>query len=342
MRPTRALAFSTLASTFMALAISLACRRPAAAPAQAATAQIAAPLLDPALPAYAAPQVSGEVASIGSDSMDPLIQLWADDFKALNPAVTFRIVSKGSATAPKALVAGDSLIGQMSRPMNDAELASFQAKFGYAPTQVIVAADALAIYVNAGNPLPKLSLAQVDAIFGRDRKAGYPKGLRVWGDFGLESGWQTKAIQPYGRNENSGTRAFFQEHVLLKGAYRPEVKALDDQFATVEAVASDPNGIAYGPIQHKVPGVRAVPLENQGKAVMPSTANILSGAYPLRRFLYIYVNKAPGKALPGQVRAFLAYALSRNGQASVVSFGAIPIRLDVAQADLAKLDQERP
>ena len=339
MRPNRALAALTLGCTLAAIAISLACGKPAAAPAPQAA---AVPLLDPALPIYAAPQVAGEVASIGSDSMDPLIQLWADDFKSLNPAVTFRIVSKGSATAPKALVAGDALIGQMSRPMNDAEESAFKAKFGYAPTQIIVAADALAIYVNASNPLPRLSLAQVDAVFGRDRKAGYGKDLRAWGDFGLENGWQAKAIQPYGRNENSGTRAFFQEHVLLKGAYRPEVKALDDQFATVEAVASDPAGIAYGPIQHKVQGVRAVPLENKGEAVMPSTANILSGAYPLKRFLYIYVNKAPGKPLPQQVRAFLGYALSRNGQASVAAFGAIPIRLDAAQAGLAKLDEERP
>lgn len=342
MRPNRALAALTLGCTFAAMALSLACRKPAAAPASASgPAQASAvPLIDPALPAYRAEAVSGEIASIGSDSMDPLIQLWADDFKALNPGVSFRIVSKGSATAPKALVAGDSLIGQMSRPMNEKEEASFKAAFGYAPTQVVVAVDALALYVNAGNPLPRLSLAQVDAIFGRERKAGYPKDLRSWGDLGLESGWQVRAIQPYGRNENSGTRAFFQEHVLLKGAYRPEVKALDDQFATVEAVASDTAGIAYGPIQHKVPGVRAVPIAEGAKAdgVLPSTAAILSGAYPLKRFLYIYVNKAPGKPLPPQVRAFLAYALSKNGQASVASFGAIPIRTDIARADLAKLD----
>ena len=89
-------------------------------------------------------------------------------------------------------------------------------------------------------------------------------------DFGLENGWQAKAIQPYGRNENSGTRAFFQEHVLLKGAYRPEVKALDDQFATVEAVAADPAGIAYGPIQHKVQGVRAVPLACRQQFLPPA------------------------------------------------------------------------
>lgn len=334
MRPIRAIAALTLGCTFAALALSLACRKPAPAPPAAA----ALPLLDTALPAYRADPVSGEIASIGSDSMDPLIQLWADDFKALNPGVAFRIVSKGSATAPRALVAGDALIGQMSRPMNEQEEAAFKGKFGYAPTQVIVAADALAIYVNAGNPLPKLSLAQADAVFGQDRKAGYPRDLRSWGDFGLGNGWQLRAIQPYGRNENSGTRAFFQEHVLLKGAYRPEVKALDDQFATVEAVAADVSGIAYGPIQHKVQGVRAVPIEGKGGPVMPSTANILSGAYPLKRFLYIYVNKAPGKPLPPQIRAFLAYALSRNGQASVASFGAIPIRADIASADLAKLD----
>ena len=336
MRPNRALAFLTLASTFIALAISLACHKPEAAAATPSAAAL--PLLDPALPAYTAAPVGGEVASIGSDSMDPLIQLWADDFRSLNPSVTFRIVSKGSATAPRALVAGDSLIGQMSRPMNGAELASFRAKFGYEPTQIIVAADALAIYVNAGNPLPRLSLSQADAVFGSERKAGYAKDLRSWGDLGLEGGWQARAIQPYGRNENSGTRAFFQEHVLLKGAYRPQVKALDDQFATVEAVAADPAGIAYGPIQHKVQGVRAVPIEQKDAAVLPTTANILSGAYPLKRFLYIYVNKAPGRPLPDAIHAFLAYALSRNGQASVAAFGAIPIRTDIARADLAKLD----
>ncbi len=324
-----------LLSMIVATGLALACHR--AEPAMP-SAQAALPLLDPALPIYSAPQVHGEIASIGSDSMDPLIQLWADDFRALNPGATFHIVSKGSATAPRALVAGETLMGQMSRPMNDAELASFTAKFGYAPTQVVVAADALAIYVNAGNPIPSLRLDQVDAIFGKDRKAGYPKDLRSWGDLGLEGGWQVRTIQPYGRDENSGTRAFFKEHVLLKGEYRPEVKPIADQFATVEAVASDPAGIAYGPIQHKVQGVRAVPLLERGQAVLPTTANILSGRYPLKRYLYIYVNKAPGKPLPEAVQAFLAYALSRNGQASVATFGAIPIRMDKVQDDLAKLD----
>lgn len=334
MRPDRALSLSIF-FTAVALALSLACHRSGTA---APVAQAALPLLDPMLPPYSGHPVSGEIASIGSDSMDPLIQLWADDFKGQNPAATFHIVSKGSATAPKALVAGESLMGQMSRPMSEGELSSFRAKFGYAPTQLVVAADALAIYVNAGNPLPRLQLDEVDAIFGKDRKAGYAKDIRSWGDLGLEGGWQLRAVQPYGRDENSGTRAFFKEHVLLKGEFRPQVKAIADQFATVEAVASDSSGIAYGPIQHKVQGVRAVPLVEKGQPVFPTTADILSGRYPLKRFLYIYVNKAPGKPLPEAVHAFLAYALSRNGQASVATFGAIPIRADVARGDLAKLD----
>ena len=335
MLPHRALSIATLLAGGIPLAVSLACHAPSpAAPAQ----QSALPLVDPALPVYTAPRVSGEIVSIGSDSMDPLIQLWADDFRMLNPGVTFKIISKGSATAPRALVAGESLMGQMSRPMNGAELAAFTAKFGYAPTQVVVAADALAIYVNAGNPLPRLQLDQVDAIFGKNRKGGHPKDIRSWGDLGLEGGWQVRPVQPYGRDENSGTRAFFKEHVLLNGEFRPEVKARSDQFATVEAVAADSSGIAYGPIQHKVQGVRAVPLVERGQAVLPSTANILSGLYPLKRFLYIYVNKAPGKPLPDSLRAFLSYALSRNGQTSVASFGAIPIRMEIAREDLSKLN----
>lgn len=347
--------FLVIPAILSALALSQACTHaPVAAPAQpapqaaakpvaqpaAVQAEAAQPLLDPALPAYqSGAEVSGEIASIGSDSMDPLIQLWADDFRNLHPKVSFRIVSKGSATAPRALVAGQTLMGQMSRPMNAEELASFQAKFGYAPTELVVAVDALALYVNESNPLARLRMEQVDAIFGRERRGGYPSDLRAWDGLGLDGAWQGRAIQPYGRDENSGTRAFFKEHVLKKGEYRPEVKALADQFATVEAVASDPAGIAYGPIQHQVRGVRAVPVVDYGgsEAVVPTTANILSGRYPLKRFLYVYVNKQPGQPLPPALREFLAYVLSRNGQSSVATFGAIPIRTDLARRDLDKL-----
>lgn len=281
----------------------------------------------------------GVITSVGSDSMDPLMQLWLDDFHAAHPGITYNLVSKGSATAPKAMVAGTTLMGQMSREMNAGELASFQAKFGYPPTRIVVAMDALAIYVNANNPIAKLGLEQVDAIFSRDRKAGYASPLDTWGDLGLTLEWATRHIQPYGRDENSGTRAFFQEHVLRRGEYKPIVKAVPDQFALVEAAAMDASAIAYGPIQHSLRMVKAVPIVdfNSITPILPTVENVLNGKYPLARFLYIYVNIAPGQATDPLVKEFLRFVLSRQGQSDVANFGAIPLPADLASVNLNKV-----
>jgi len=298
--------------------------------------------LDPGLPVYSpAPSVAlqGTITCVGSDSMDPILQLWASDFRQHHPKVTFEILSKGSGTAPKALVAGTSQLGHMSREMNPQELAQFEAKYGYAPTRVVVAVDALAVYVNANNPIRTLTLEQVDAIFSSTRKAGYPEDLATWGEVGLKQEWKTRAIQPYGRDENSGTRAFFKEHALKKGDYKPSVKAVADQFALVEAPAMDGAGISYGPVQHSVRMVRAVPLIDFGgdKPMVPTVENILNGKYPLTRFLYIYVNRKPGQPMNPLVQEFLYSILSKGGQKEVAEFGAIPLPADMAMQNLGKL-----
>jgi phosphate transport system substrate-binding protein len=271
--------------------------------------------------------------------MEPLLLLWAMDFKAQHPKVALDFRCKGSATAPKALVAGETLVGHMSREMNEAELNAFRAKFGYDPTRIVVAADALAVYVNANNPVKQLSLAEVDAVFGKQRKGGFPKAVRTWGDLGLEGEWKNREIQPYGRDENSGTRAFFKEHVLKKGDFKEEVKAVSDQFGVAEALTTDASGIGYGPIQHHIAQVRQVPVVDFGgeEPISPTPANILGGRYPLYRFLYIYVNKAPGKELDPAIKAFLNFALSKQGQAGVASFGALPLPKDLVRINLSKL-----
>jgi phosphate transport system substrate-binding protein len=332
-----------------------ACARPVATPAppQAAappaakqeTPLVAQPRpapLEQKLPDFvpdAALPKTGSITSIGSDSMDPLMQLWLDDFRASHPGITYNLVSKGSATAPKAMVAGTSLMGQMSREMNVAELAAFQDKFGYPPTRIVVAMDALAVYVNANNPIAKLGLEQVDAIFSRDRKAGYGRALDTWGDLGLTLEWATRAIQPYGRDENSGTRAFFREHVLKQGEFKAIVKAVPDQFALVEAAAMDASAIAYGPVQHALRMVKAVPIVDFHAIdpILPTVENILNGKYPLARFLYIYVNVRPGQTADPLIKEFLRFVLSRQGQSDVANFGAIPLPADLASINLGKL-----
>jgi phosphate transport system substrate-binding protein len=283
-------------------------------------------------------RLAGTLASIGSDSMDPLLQLWIEDFRKFQPSVNFNVISKGSATAPRALVAGTTLMGHMSREMNAEELAAFQAKFGYAPTRIVVAADALGVYVNVNNPVKALHMEEVDAIFSRDRKGGAPKALDAWGDLGLLEEWANRPIHAYGRDENSGTRAFFKEHALRKGEFRDAVRAMPDQFAVVEAVAIDSGGIAYGPLQHAVRSVRPVPLfDFKSPVPVPATVEtILDGKYPLKRFLYLYVNARPDQPMDPLVREFLRFVLSRQGQESAAKFGVIPLPADLAEMNRRK------
>lgn len=295
-----------------------------------------------ALPVYAPKppeNLRGTLACVGSDSMDPLMQLWTDTFHQHYPKVTFNIVSKGSGTAPVALVDGTSQIGHMSREMTPQELAKFQARFGYAPTRLVVAMDALAVYVNGNNPVSSLTLEQVDAIFSTTRKGGFPKDLATWGDLGLGDVWTNRVIQPYGRDAQSGTRAFFKEHALRKGDYKVNVKEVPDQFALVEAPAADAAGISYGPIQHSVRMVKSVPIVDfKGSSpVVPTVENVLNGRYPLTRFLYIYVNRKPGQPVDPMVLEFITYVLSSNGQRAVADFGAVALPADLARINLGKI-----
>jgi phosphate transport system substrate-binding protein len=321
---------------------TLACQRAADVPENPVPAAATAPVPRPAqLPPYS-PEVpvSGELKSVGSDSMEPLMALWGQDFRKFHPRITTAFICKGSATAPRALIDGSAIMGQMSREMTSQEIEAFQAKYGYAPTRIPVAVDALVIYVNANNPVRHLTMEEIDAIFSTTRKGGAKKDISRWGDLGLGGDWAQRDIQLYGRDENSGTRAFFREHILLKGDFKPSLKAYMDQFAVVEAPGVDGGGIGYGPLQYSNQMVKGVPVAafRSDRYVEPTLANIQNATYPLTRFLFIYVNKAPGRALDPAVREFLRFALSREGQADVASFGAIGIPADLAAMGAGKLN----
>ena len=295
-----------------------------------------------ALPSYVPlnpDSLQGTIACVGSDSMDPLLQLWADTFHQHYPDISFGIISKGSGTAPEALANGTSQVGHMSREMTPEELSKFQAKFGYLPTRLVVAMDALAVYVNGNNPVPSLTLEQVDAIFSSTRRAGYARDLVTWGDLGLGDVWTNRVIQPYGRDPQSGTRVFFKEHVLKKGEYKSNLKEVPDQFALVEAPAADASGISYGPIQHSVRMVKSVPIVDfKGTTPIPPTVeNVLNGRYPLTRFLYIYVNRKPGRLMDPKVMEFIKFILSSQGQRAVADFGAVALPADLAKINLSKI-----
>lgn len=312
----------------------------AAAVSGVAWAVWAAPVqVDPDLPVYQrVPGVSGNLNSIGSDTLNNLMTFWAEGFQALYPNVRIQVEGKGSSTAPPALIEGTSQLGPMSREMKGAEIDAFERKFGYKPTAIRVAIDTLAVFVHRDNPIESLTLAQVDSIFSTTRKRGGPPVER-WGDLGLTGPWANRPLSLYGRNSASGTYGFFKEHALLGGDFKPQVKEQPGSSSVVQGVANDPAGVGYSGIGYRTSGVRAVPLVGaDGKPHEPTMENALNGDYPLARFLYIYVNKPPGRPLDRLTAEFLRYVLSRAGQEVVVKDGYYPLPAAVAEEELKKLE----
>ena len=282
--------------------------------------------VDPALPNYEKTSgVSGNLSSVGSDSLANLMTLWAEEFKKNYPNVNIQIQAAGSSTAPPALTEGTANMGPMSRPMKDSEIQAFEEKYGYKPTAVPVAIDALAVFVHKDNPIKSLDIEQVDAIFSSTRLCGGEKDIKTWGDLGLTGEWAAKPIQLFGRNSVSGTYGYFKEEALCKGDYKPNVNEQPGSASVVQSVSSTLNAIGYSGIGYKTSSVRAVPLSKGGEAFEANEENALAGKFPLARFFYVYVNKAPNKPLSPIDAEFLKLVLSKQGQEVVVKDGYIPL-----------------
>lgn len=289
--------------------------------------------VDPALPTYEKTSgVSGNLSSVGSDSLANLMTLWAESYKQSYPNVNIQIQAAGSSTAPPALTEGTANLGPMSRPMKDSEIQAFEQKFGYKPTAVPVAIDALAVFVHKDNPLKQLTMQQVDAIFSSTRLCGEAKDLKTWGELGLSGEWAAKPIQLFGRNSVSGTYGYFKEEALCKGDFKSNVNEQPGSASVVQSISSTVNAIGYSGIGYRTASVRAVPLVNKkGEVEEANETNALSGKYPLARFFYIYVNKAPNKPLSPLDAEFLKLILSKQGQDVVVKDGYIPLPLKVIE-----------
>ena len=305
----------------------------------AALAQAQPVKVDPAIPAYhKVSGVSGTLNSVGSDTMNNLMTLWGEAFRKMYPAVRIQVEGKGSSTAPPALISGTAQLGPMSRAMKSSEIDGFEEKYGYKPTQMRTSYDALAVFVQKDNPLEHLSLGQLDAIFSRNRKRG-EREITTWGALGLTGDWAKRPISLYGRNSASGTYGFFKEHVMKNGDYKDTVKEQPGSASVVQGVTEDRFGMGYSGIGYKTSGVKALSLgeKDGGPYAGGSYKEVVSGTYPLARFLYLYVNRAPGKPLDPLVREFLKLVYSREGQEIVVKDGYLPVPASVAKEELAKL-----
>ena len=288
--------------------------------------------VDPAIPGYEKTSgVSGNLSSVGSDSLANLMTLWAEEYKKAYPNVNIQIQAAGSSTAPPALTEGTANLGPMSRAMKDNELQAFEEKFGYKPTAVPVAIDALAVFVHKDNPIKQLTMQQVDGIFSATKLCG-GSDISKWGDLGLTGEWADKPIQLFGRNSVSGTYGYFKEEGLCKGDFKANVNEQPGSASVVQSISSTINAIGYSGIGYRTASVRAVPLVNKkGEVEEANETNALSGKYPLARFFYVYVNKAPNKPLSPLEAEFVKLVLSLQGQQVVVKDGYIPLPAKVVE-----------
>ena len=297
--------------------------------------------VDEALPEYKPVEgVSGSLKSIGSDTMNNEMTLWAEGFLKFYPNVQVEIEGKGSSTAPPALIEGTAQFGPMSREMKGAEIDAFEGRYGYKPTALGTSIDMLAVYVHKDNPVKGMTMQQVDAIFSKNRKGGYAQDIATWGQVGLSGEWANRPISLYGRNSASGTYGFFKEHALFKGDYKDSVKEQPGSSSVVQGVASDKFGIGYSGIGYKTADVRAVALAlGEGEPMIEALPeNAYTGEYPLARLLYVYINYKPGTQLDPLRREFIKYIFSKQGQEVVIKDGYFPVPASVAREALKSVN----
>lgn len=285
--------------------------------------------------------LTGRLRSIGSDTMDLIVARWEEVFTQYHPGLRVVHEGRGSSTATPALVEGQSDFGPMSRALQPVEVGKFQERFGYAPTEIRVAIDALGLYVHPSNPVSQtgLTLEQVDAIFSATRKRGGAERLSTWGQLGIGGAWASAPINAYGRNKASGTYGFFRDSALGKGEFGEWVVEQPGSGEVVAQVAADKFGIGYSGVGYKTPGVALAPLlKALGQdPVEPSEETALGGEYPLARPLFLVTNRDPAAAPTDLQREFLTFVLGPIGQEIVKREGYYPLPARQAADELAKL-----
>lgn len=290
------------------------------------------------LPYNKVPGISGALTSVGSDTLAGMTTLWVEEFKQLYPGVNGQVQASGSSTAPPALTEQTAQFGPMSRPMRNSEIEAFERAHGYKPTALRVAIDAIGLFVHQDNPVKGLNFVQLDSIFSATLRCGATQPVQTWADLGLDYSWAQRSIQMFGRNSVSGTYGYFKKIALCGGDFRDNVNEQPGSASVVQSIASSINTIGYSGVGYQVSGVKRIPVAKTGNDyVEPTRDNILSGKYPLSRYLYVYINKHPSKALSPLQREFIRFIYSEQGQSLVEKDGYVAISPKIALQELAKV-----
>lgn len=301
-------------------------------------------------------QVNGTLTVWGADGMLNLHRLWKEDFCRFQPGIRFDDHLYSTATGIGGLYAGHGDLAYMGRDIWFVEGLGFSKTFGYDPTRIVAATGAydvegktfpMIVFVHKDNPLKHLTLPQLDAIFGTERKLGAAKDIRTWGDLGLTGEWADKPIHLYAYGNDSGFGIFFSAAAMGSSTHwNSDIRQFDNindakgktitqaGRQIVDALANDKYGLAYSGIRYATPDVRAIALAPREGApfVEPTRASVLNRTYPLLRDIPIYINRAPGKPIEPKVREFLAYILSREGQQAISREGDyLPLTSEIVE-----------
>jgi phosphate transport system substrate-binding protein len=288
------------------------------------------PVLDPGIPSYTYRESTpGTLIISGSDTMRPLVQAWVDGLRQRHPNLKAKVSGDGSETGLAALLEHRTEIAALSRRMTAAEISEFIKEYGYEPTEVPVANDALALFVHSDNPIAGLSLEELDAMFCRERRRGVLHAIDVWGLVGLMDEWFDAPVQLYGRNGKSGTSYLFREEICKGGTFSARLNDAHGSASVVQELGIDQHGIGFSSIGYRTSSVKPVPIASVkgGRYVEPTFESTMDGSYPLRRNLYFYIAKAPKASPTPAVTELVRFALSRQGQKLALDLGYFPLAL---------------
>lgn len=292
--------------------------------------------VDPKLPSYKpVAGLSGQIKSVGSDTMNQLMIIWTEKFKEYYKGVRTEVEGQGSSKAMPALITGAASFGPMSRDAKANEIADFEKKFGYKPVLLPTSIDLLAVYVHRDNPLTEISLEQLDSIFSSTRKLG-GEPIESWGQLGLTGDYAKEPISIFGRNAASGTYGYFKEKVLGNGDFKTSVNEQPGSTAVISSIGENRFAIGYSGIGHSSASVKPLFLSAKKgeKAVEPAEKNAYSGEYPLSRYLYLAVNYKPKSQLEPIRKEFIKFIYSKEGQELAIKEGYFPVDAKTAERAL--------
>ncbi len=295
-------------------------------------------------------KLSGSLKAVGSSTVAAMLKQVTDAFESTQPGVSVDLGGSGSGTALTGMLESPSTMGLLSRPMTQRERDAFKARYGYAPTEVKMAMDAVGIYVYKSNPIKALSLADLRRAFGRDPDAtnlwaelGRPSGPAPTGKTGdstsISSAAGDTAIVTYGLERGRGAYELFRDVVLEGGEFASDVLIEPVSTSVVQGVATQSGGLGYASVFFRSQRTRLLPIQHKGEVIEPSAQNALSGKYPLARFLYVVVNKKPGAPLDEAQRQFLFFVLSSDGQEVVSKQGFFALDAATASEGVRRVEE---